>query len=96
MRRGTTPTLIFKVKGLDNDCVDKMYFSLKQGNKILTKEDYTFEDNKYYVKLSQEETLMFLPKQLFVQIKIKTTNGEVIASPIKQTTMDDILSEEVV
>lgn len=58
--------------------------------------DATMQDKTVKVKLSQEDTLMFaatIPVQM--QIKVMTSDGTVLASPVRTVPVDVILNEEV-
>lgn len=96
MRRGTTPTLTFIVKGLEMETMDTMVITLKQENYIVNKTPtYDNEDNTLKVTLTQEETLGFKPgKNVSVQIKAKSSAGKVVASNVKQMEVSNILNEE--
>lgn len=96
MIRGTTPTVMFRLSGLDNADVRNLYFTMEQGKKQLTKTEYEYDKGVYYIKLTQEETLSFSEGKIKVQVKVLLFDGNVIASPIKVLGITDILMEEVV
>ncbi len=100
MIRGTTPTLRFNIQGISVSEISKVFVYIKQLEKMLTKETKDIQmDNDANVlslELSQEETLFFDDGQIEIQIRIITVAGKVLATPIKKTTMQKILMDEVV
>lgn len=100
MTRGTTPTLRFHIQGIEVSEIDKAFITLKQIHKDLTKtiEDIQIdnEGNIISTELKQEETLYFDNGQLEIQIRIITKAGKVLATPVKKTTMQKILLDEVI
>lgn len=96
MIRGTTPTVYFALDGIVESDIKELYITIRQGSTSVTKTDYKSEDGVYYVKLTQEETLSFMDGAIYCQIKILTTDGNVVATPIRVLRMNDILMEEVI
>lgn len=100
MIRGTTPTLRFNIQGISVSEISKVFVYIKQLEKMMTKETKDIQmDNDANVlslELSQEETLFFDDGQIEIQIRIITVAGKVLATPIKKTTMQKILMDEVV
>lgn len=102
MIRGTTPTLTMKlpseVSVLD---VASAIVSIEQsGKEKITKSisDITKDPdaNTLAVKLTQEETLSLSARSsAFVQLKVKTNNGNVLASSPSPMVVTDIINEEV-
>lgn len=96
MIRGTTPTIIFRLNGIDNEDIKNIYFTIEQDENQLTKTEYEYENGVYHIKLTQEETLSFSEGQIKCQVKVLMLDGNVVASPIKKLGITDILMEEVV
>lgn len=97
MRRGTTPTLRIKVKGIAVEELDSIFLTLKQGNKELTKENDDVQidedENRLLVTLTQEETLNFNDGACQIQLRATTTKGAVVASSIVVKQWEHILME---
>lgn len=95
MRRGTTPVIKASIKGIELDKVQSLYFTLKQGNTILTKtlDDVTVDadNNLIEVNLSQEDTLKFADGNVQIQLRAMTKDGQAIASNIKSKPIGTIL-----
>lgn len=70
--RGTTPTIVIEVSGLDLSTIDVMWITLKQGTHELTKElpDLTISGDTMSFRLTQEETLAFNSTQrIYIQFR---------------------------
>lgn len=96
MRRGTTPTLKIKIKGIDISRLTSMYITIKQGDREITKENEDIsieEDGILSVRLSQEDTLTFTKGHVDIQLRAMTDNGVAIASGIQMAFMEQILKE---
>ena len=97
MRRGTTPTHIFRTDiNLDN--ISVIYITYQQkGRTVLEKalEDVSFEDeNTFSIVLSQEDTLAFKsPDLVEIQIRLKYADGSALASGIIRTNAEQILKD---
>lgn len=99
MRRGTTPTLKIKVKGIAITQLKTVYITIRQGQKELTKtnNDIEIEDgNVISVFLSQEDTLKFFGGHVDIQLRAVTCNGVAVASDIKRIPIGRILKEGVI
>lgn len=99
MRRGTTPTLKIKVKGIDVTQLKSAYITIRQGRKELTKtnDDIEIQDgNIISVLLSQEDTLKFLGGHIDIQLRAVTCNEVAVASDIKRVPIGRILKEGVI
>lgn len=95
MRRGTTPTISVTLSGLPELEVTKAVLSIRQGEVLLNKEVVP-EQGNVSVTLSEEETLRFCAgRDVLIQIKIMTEDGNVMASKIINVAVEDILNEEV-
>lgn len=99
MRRGTSPTLIIKVRGVEVSDLTSIFLTLKQGSKELTarETDITIntDDNALEVPLTQTETLDF--DDGYVNIQLRAMVGtKAIASDIKTVPMEHILKEGLI
>ena len=96
MIRGTTPKLEFTIP-FGTDLIKEVYVTFAQGaNVILEKQlaDCVCEGERLVLKLSQADTLAFMHGQLVdVQLRVKTVNGEALASDIIRTTAERILKD---
>ena len=98
MRRGTTPTHIFKTD-LDLTGADAVYVTYQQyGKTVLEKDlsDMTVEEESLTVRLTQTETLLFREKPdgtVRIQIRARWPDGDALASNIIETTVKEILKE---
>lgn len=95
---GTTPTHIFRLS-IDTDTIQKLRITYRQnGMDVMTlkESDVEFTENSIKYTLSQEETLKFQAgAAVEVQLKVLTTQGAVIASPVITLGIDKILNTEV-
>lgn len=100
MTRGTTPTLKFNIQGIEVSEINKAFVTIKQIDKVLTKtvDDIQFDNEKNILslELSQEETLSFEDGMLEIQIRIITKAGKALATPVKKTTMEKVLLDEII
>ena len=98
MFRGTTPKNIFQV---DVDCTDavEIYITYSQiRQKVIEKtiEDITVTEDEITVLLTQEDTLLFSPGEVEIQIRVKFVDGTAMACDIIKTTAKRILKEGVI
>lgn len=100
MRRGTTPTLEIKVTGIEVAELERIYITLSQYQKQVTKttEDITIDEitNTLYVPLSQEDTLTLSRGYVYVQMRAVTKDGLAVASGIKMVPVEEILKGGVI
>lgn len=98
MRRGTTPTLVINIKGIEMSDIAEWYVTLAQDGVQMTKttEDITIEDETLKIPLTQEETMQFTAGEVSIQIRAKTTEDVAIASAIQTIGIDRILYNEVI
>lgn len=100
MIRGTTPTLEIKLSGIDVAELERIYVTLSQYQKQVTKqtEDITVNEisNTLYIPLSQEDTLTLSRGYVYVQMRAVTKDGLAVASDIVMKTMEEILKEGVI
>jgi hypothetical protein len=99
MIRGTTPTLEFMIP-LDTSLIAEAWVTLSQnGIVILDKalEDCQCEERKLSVRLTQEETLMLDCKcNTEIQVRVRTIDGEALASNIIVVSTQRILKDGVI
>lgn len=98
MRRGTTPTLVINIKGIDMSTIAEWYITVAQDSVQITKTgtDLTIEGTLISMPLTQQETMLFKSGEVSVQIRAKTTENVVIASGIQTIDIDRILYNEVI
>lgn len=100
MIRGTTPTLICRLKtALDLNTVVEAALTIKGDNysKTWKSEDLMIDAAEKTVSLSmtQEETLQYSSGKVEVQIRFLTNTGKALATNIVKTSMSRILQEGV-
>lgn len=98
MRRGTTPTLVINIKGIEMTDISEWYITVAQDSVQITKsnEDIEIDGTLIKMPLTQTETMRFKSGEISVQIRAKTTDDEVIASGIQTIDIDRILYNEVI
>ena len=96
MIRGTTPKLEFTIP-FGTDLIKELYITFAQGAEVViekTLADCDCEGERLVLRLSQADTLAFKHGQLVdVQLRVKTVNGEALASDIIRATADRILKD---
>lgn len=96
MIRGTTPTLEFTLP-FDINMIAEAWVTLSQRDEVvMNKElkDCMCEDNKLIVKLTQAETLKLdCECNTEIQIRVRTKEGEALASDIITVGTDRILKD---
>lgn len=98
MIRGTTPTHIFKLPFATDVLEEIMILYVQNGEEILQKNiaDVTLGTDTISLTLTQEETFLFdHKKNVQIQLRVKTTAGNVLASSIMVVRVEECLSEEV-
>lgn len=97
--RGTTPTIILKIKNEDFDMttISECYLTIqnKSGRNKKDFDNYTvdIENKLLYFALTQEDTLAYESGYIEVQLRIKLVNDKVITHDIITTTIGKILKE---
>ena len=102
MIRATTPIIEFIFPEGMYEMSKEILITFKQGNKIIFDkhkedliEDTALTPGKYYIKLTQNETNMFLPNiSLKIQVRFLTLEGDALASKIKEISVHDVLNDE--
>lgn len=99
MIRGTTPTHTFTLP-FDVSLVKEIRILYAQQEKVLfTKEtaDCAMEGNTVTVALTQEDTFKFDCKNhVQIQLRVLTTDGQVMSTPIKHVDVGTCLDSEVI
>lgn len=99
MIRGTTHLLSFSLP-FDVDLLSEARITILQDGLIKIDKkmsECSQEGKKLSVKLTQEETLALQEDQLVeIQLKVKTTDGNVMASQIIRKHPERILNEDVI
>lgn len=99
--RSTTPKVILHIKDpeFDMNTIEMAHIAMEndsgRNKKIFTNTSINYEDRTITVELTQEDTAAFEPGYINLQLKIKTFDGEVLASRIVHCTINDILEEEI-
>lgn len=103
MRRGTTPTIIYTFPSdLSVGEVVSARLSLCQGRRMIADRGLDSMEigaygNTLSIKLSQEESLsLSANRTVDVQLKVKLIGGDVLATPVREVRVQEILSEEVI
>jgi len=104
--RGTTPTLVFKIKNGDMDLsnVAEIWITLKTRAGSKSKEktydinDVTInaQSGEISLSLTQEDTLYFEDTNILIQIRLRMNNDNAYASAIIKTSIGQILKEGVI
>lgn len=99
--RSTTPKLILHIKDpeFDMESIDQAHITIEndsgRNKKIFTETAINIEDRTISIEMTQEDTLSFEPGCLNVQLKIRTTDGLVLASKIITSSISRILEEDI-
>ena len=102
MRRGTTPTLELTLTGVDAIASDKIYVTLKQSQREITKtnEDLSIESGEsesvINLYLSQQETLSLRTGTCEIQVRGINALGDAWASDIATINIKEILRDGVI
>ena len=98
MRRGTTPTHTFSLD-FSAELIAALRVTYAQDGEIIlskTESDVEVSGNEISVRLTQEETLKFNEESdVEIQLKILSTSGDVLASPVYTVHPLRIIDEEV-
>lgn len=99
--RGTTPAVVIKINDSDFDMdqidICRVTIENESGRNKKVFSDCSFDNINKTITfvMSQEDTLAYETGYLLLQVRIKTTNGSVVASPILRLTLGQILDEEI-
>lgn len=98
MFRATTPTHVFELP-FEANLVKTIQITYQQEGKTIlqkTEADCTITENAIRAVLTQEETLKFdAGKWVYIQLRIVTAGGQVMASQIEKRLPKACLDEEV-
>lgn len=97
MRKGTTPTLTFKIP-FEVSMLKNAKATFRQGDIQLEKKlgDFETTENTLTIRLTQEETFLFRSDtQIKVQLRVVTLNGDALASDIFNIFVSECLDNEV-
>lgn len=97
MYQATTPHFTFTL-GIDTAEISEMRLTFYQSNTIiltLTEDDVTMQGNNVDVVLTQEQSLLFIPGQMFVQFRVKLTDDTVEASNYVTINVNRSLDTEI-
>lgn len=98
MIRGTTPTHTFQIPISVADLKEVRITYEQMGRKILekTEKELLMEGKEISFTLTQEESLKFKASApVDLQVKVLTTSGTVLASPVIRMSVYKILNTEV-
>lgn len=100
MTRGTTPTIILKLKtDLQMSEMKQIWVTMKN---LVFEKTYQIgdiqitEDNSLVIQLSQEDTLKFCSGDVNVQVRLLNNSDKAYASNIKSLSVKSILKEGVI
>ena len=98
MRRGTTQQIIFALSEPIDMAV--LYITFQQGGKTVlekTLDDVVIDGNNIIVDLTQEDTLALRASQtVYIQLRIRDTLDNAVASKVLRLYTDDVLKEGVI
>ena len=101
MYQGTTPSVIFEIKGMDLSTAT-VYVSFKRGQDVLTKSDVTVtyddveEISTIVCPLTQEETLAIRAGTVIAQIRFIYSDGQAYATDKAEINVDSVIYPEVI
>ena len=103
MYQGTTPAVIFTIKGYDLSNAT-VYVSFKKGSELLTKKspavgaayDGVGDVSTIVCPLTQEETLSIRKGAVKVQIRFIYENGQAFATNTEVINMQSVIYPEVI
>ena len=94
MRRGSTPTLVCSIKGVDIMDIESPKVTLRQNDMVMIKTDFdiNLERNAFDLYLSEEETMSFKPGLFHMQFE-GYVGAAKVKSPIKTYDVYDSLRD---
>lgn len=99
MKRGTTPALLIRVKGIEFKNIKRIIVTIRQKNVLLDYEDQLSvnkDGNSITVYMSQEETLRLKSGSAQLQVRMLLLDETAVASNIVSVNVDEILREGVI
>lgn len=98
MIRGTTPTHIFNLP-ISTEIIKDLRITYTQFRRTVIEKNLkavTLDEKSIRLTLTQEETLQFRTSSpVFLQMKVLTSNGAVLATKVQELSIDEVLNEEV-
>ena len=98
MFRATTPTHTFTLP-FDTSQLEKVRITYEQNDVTIlskTEVDCVLEGKNIVLNLTQEDTLLFAPRdRVYIQLRVKTVDGKVVASGLFRKFPKECLDEEV-
>lgn len=98
MIQGTTPTHVFQLS-IDTGIIQQLRITYTQCGKPVieaTEADVDMDGQEIRYRLTQEDTLKFDPKaHAELQLKVRISDGNVLASRVMKIPVDRILNTEV-
>ena len=98
MIRSTTPRHEFIIP-LDAQFISNIWITYEQDGEIVLEKhmgDMQHEGELWFYKLTQDETKQFKAEAFVrIQVKVLTTGGDVMASDVLRTPVEDVLNDEV-
>lgn len=97
MIRATTPTHTFNLP-IDTSNISKLLITYKQGNKIVLEKketQCTLTGSKVELTLTQEETKMFAPERVKIQLRVLTKDNVAMSSKPKCKFVEDVLNDVI-
>jgi len=97
--RGTTPLYIISISGIDVSDISDVYITFEQkGVKKITKHfpEAYIEDDKFKIRLTQEETLSFNAGTANAQVRFITQDDTAYKSDTFCLQVTDALYDEVI
>lgn len=96
MIRGTTPTLEFTLP-FSTDMLDEAWVTICQKDRVVLNKELEHcqcQENKLVVKLTQAETLLLESEcNSEIQVRVRTKEGEALASNIIAVSIERILKD---
>lgn len=94
MTRGTTPTLFYDL-GVDSDLIKYAELTINQNEKNVIIKKLRQSAGRYYITLTEKETLSLKPGTCKTQIKMKFKDGNVATTNIETVVVNDVLNDGV-
>ncbi len=98
MRRGTTQEITFILP--EEIAIDALYITFSQNNKTIlekTLDDVIIDGKNIIMPLDQEDTLVLsAPQAVYLQLRIRDTDGNALASKVLKVYAEDILKDGVI
>jgi hypothetical protein len=93
MKQGSTFVLVVKL-GVDMKFVNSVIFTIENKGQKLTKEDWLYENDKFKIPFTQEETVL-LEGRTLIEAQINFDNGSVTKTDIQTIYIDKTLATRI-